>query len=296
MAELPAPHDAALDAVLALRGDGPLLHVLDIGANPIEGEVSYQRLLDRGLCRVTGFEPQAEALAALNARKGPNEHYLPDAVGDGGNVTLHVTRSGGFTSIWPRERAAAALMGWTRPMEAVQVLELPTRRLDDLDLGPAVDFLKIDVQGSELAILSHGVATLAQAVAVQTEVRLMPIYDGEPSFGQLDGELRRQGFAFHDFMFLKRVPMRSAHAKRLRRSVARQVVDGDAVYLRALTRPERISEDQLFRLALLALGVLDNPGIAVHALDLLADRGRLTSEQVEAVIDLFPPQILAGRK
>ena len=36
-----------------------LTEIVDIGANPIEGEAPYRNLLAEGLCRVTGFEPQS---------------------------------------------------------------------------------------------------------------------------------------------------------------------------------------------------------------------------------------------
>ena len=49
-----------------------LVEVVDVGANPIEGDAPYKGLLQAGLCRVTGFEPQEAALAELKALKGPN--------------------------------------------------------------------------------------------------------------------------------------------------------------------------------------------------------------------------------
>ena len=45
--------------------------VLDIGANPIDGDPPYKAMLASGLCSVIGFEPQPEALAELNRRKSP---------------------------------------------------------------------------------------------------------------------------------------------------------------------------------------------------------------------------------
>ncbi len=51
--------------------------VVDVGANPIDGKPPYTAMLSAGLCRVTGFEPQEQALLELEQRKGPNEHYLP---------------------------------------------------------------------------------------------------------------------------------------------------------------------------------------------------------------------------
>ena len=47
-----------------------LTEVVDIGANPIDEEPPYKTMLADGACRVTGFEPQAEALAALAGTPG----------------------------------------------------------------------------------------------------------------------------------------------------------------------------------------------------------------------------------
>jgi hypothetical protein len=85
---------------------GRLTHVVDIGANPIEGAPSYKRLLDAQLCRVTGFEPQASALAELFLRKGANEAYFPHAVGDGKEHTLNLCAYSGWTSTFVPSAAA----------------------------------------------------------------------------------------------------------------------------------------------------------------------------------------------
>ena len=286
---MPILSEPALRRVVALRGEGaPPLSIVDVGANPIEGEVSYQELLEAGLCRVTGFEPQPEALAALEARKGPLETYFPDALGDGGNATLHLTHGSGFASVFAADASVARLLGWSRAMKPRGDAQIVTRRLDDISGVGHVDFLKIDVQGAELGIIRNGRSLLSRAVAIQTEMRFLPIYDGEPRFGALDDELASQGFAFHDFVHLKRTALRSAHAARLRRRANRQVVDGDVIYVRDLAHPDRIDDDQLFRLALLALGVLASAGVAIYCLDLLADRDRISVDAVSEIVDLLP--------
>ena len=48
-----------------------LTAIVDVGANPIEGDPPYVEMLHAGLCTLTGFEPQPEALAALEREKGP---------------------------------------------------------------------------------------------------------------------------------------------------------------------------------------------------------------------------------
>jgi hypothetical protein len=70
-----------------------------------------------------------------------------------------------------------------------------------------IDLLKLDVQGSELAVLQGGRDKLAQALAVHTEVSFVTLYRGQPPFGEIDGELRWPGFMPHCFDQIKPAPI-----------------------------------------------------------------------------------------
>src|SRR5262245_16070007 len=93
----------AADAVVALLGPERPTAVVDIGANPIDGEPPYKRMLAKRLCTLVGFEPQPEALAKLNAAKSDLETYLPYAVGDGTRGTLKICQAPGMTSLFTPE-------------------------------------------------------------------------------------------------------------------------------------------------------------------------------------------------
>jgi FkbM family methyltransferase len=248
------------------------IQIVDIGANPIEGDAPYRRLLDQGLCHVTGFEPQEGPLAALNAAKSARETYLPHALGEGGVADLHLFHHSGFTSLFAVDPKMAAFLGFSRATRETGVARVETLRLDDVPGLERIDFLKIDVQGAEAMIIAGGAALLAETMLVQTEVRFLPLYAGEPCFAGLDTELRRQGFLFHDFAFLKRVNLRSVSTSALRPSAKRQVVDGDAYYLRDLSDLSKISDTQLFRLALLADQVMEDAALVLFCLDALEER------------------------
>lgn len=266
---------ARLAALAVELAPSRLLRVMDVGANPlVEGEVSYRSLLDLGLAEVMGFEPQPEALAALRAAAGPRESHLPHALGDGAPALLRLTRSSGFASVHPPEAAAARLCGFARGMEVVGEIAVETRRLDELGL-PRPDFLKIDAQGAELAILRHGRETLGQALAVQIELRLLPIYCGEPPVGDLLAELAGQGFAFLRWAGsgMKHVPLSRTARRGLRRAAHAQAVDGDAFFLRDLRGAEDWPPEALRRLALLAEGPLDSPDLTLFCLEALERRG-----------------------
>lgn len=85
-----------------------LTAVVDIGANPLEGDGAppYRQMLVKRLCTVVGFEPQADALVSLNAGKSELETYLPYAVGDGAKGILKVCRARGMSSLLTPEPQA----------------------------------------------------------------------------------------------------------------------------------------------------------------------------------------------
>ncbi|WP_246072736.1 FkbM family methyltransferase [Extensimonas perlucida] len=134
-----------------------LTAVVDIGANPIDGDPPYKSMLQAGLCNVTGFEPQEAALAELLRRKGPNECYLPYAVGDGGVHTLNICHASGMTSFFEPEPATADVFPlFKKAGEVIRQVELETRCLNEIDEIEHLDFLKIDIQGGELAVFKSG--------------------------------------------------------------------------------------------------------------------------------------------
>ena len=284
----------AMDALIAMLGAGHPIRVLDVGANPIEGDPSYKPLLDAGHATVTGFEPQAEALAALNAAKSGNETYLSDALGDGHDHDLHLYHHSGFTSIFPPDAASADLLGFGRNMAVTGSMALPTRRLDDIaDVG-GIDFLKIDVQGSELSIIRNGAVKLQHCLVIQTEVRLFPLYDGEPTFGELAAELTSQGFQFFRFLHLKHALLSRGYRKKLRRSEFGQAVDGDAFFVRDLRLIPKLTDDQLIRLAIIAGGIMASYDLTLFCLGHLVERGLISTQQVDGYFATLPGSAVRG--
>ena len=250
-----------------------LSEIVDIGANPIDGDPPYKAMLGAGLCRVTGFEPQERALAELEARRGPNERYLPYVIADGNLHALHICRHSGLTSLLEPNSLVTSLYRDLGPNS--EVIErrggVQTRRLDDLAEVERIDLLKIDVQGSELVVFQNGRKLLSRAVAIQTEVSFLPIYHGQPSHGEIDVELRALGFIPHRYLHAKTFAM-VGHD-----DFSRQLIDGDVLYLRDFTRPDLMNDDQLEQMAAVCrycYGALD---IARHCLLALEGRKRMTS-------------------
>ena len=256
-----------------------LTEVVDVGANPIDGDPPYAAMLAAGLCRVTGFEPQEDALAELQRRKGPDETYLPYAVGDGGKHTLNVCVAPGMTSLLEPDPVTLALFDFLRPLaEVVRRQPLQTRRLDDIDEIRELDFLKIDIQGGELAVFRNGAQKLSHAVAVQAEVSFVPLYKGQPVMGEVDLELRRQGFIPHCIAEVAKWPLSPCVVGGDPRRPLNQVLEADLGYVRDFSRPELMGDEQLKHLALIAHHCYGSYDLALRCLMLLEARKAVAQE------------------
>ena len=248
--------------------------IVDVGANPIDGDPPYKAMLAAGLCQVTGFEPQTEALARLEMAKGPRERYLPYALGDGSARTLHVCELEGMTSLLVPDPAHLALFNlfpiWGTVKSQVPVT---TRKLDDIAEIAHLDFLKMDAQGAEREVLAHGRGKLGETVVIQTEVSFVPLYQGQPVFGEMDLALRELGFLPHAVTGTKIWPIAPMVVGDAPNRGIRQLLETDMIYVKDFSRPENMSVEQWKHLALVAHHCYGSYDLALKAIVTLTQMG-----------------------
>ena len=267
---------SALGQEYARAGAEPPVEVVDIGANPIDGDPPYRLLLDAGLCRVTGFEPQPRALTELRRLAGPHERYLPYAVGDGDPHTLYLTATSGFASLLePDDRQLSLLTDFPRLAAVTGREVVGTRRLDSIEEIDRFDLLKIDIQGGELSVLRAGRQKLAGALAVQTEVGFHRLYRDQPTFADVDLELRQQGFVPHQFVTTRTWPLAPVVWADPLQEASRQLVEADVLYVRDPVRLDELGDAALARLALVADVGYGSFGLALRCVRELIARGTL---------------------
>lgn len=240
-----APHDPF--AFRQLTGLAPRVKIVDIGANPIDdAEAPYARLLAEGTAEVVGFEPNPDALACLEAAKGPHETYLPHAVADGGRHTLHVCWAQGMTSLLKPDPAVLdCFHGFPAWGAVMGTREVETVRLDDVASTAGMDYLKIDIQGGELMVFRNGVERLGAACVIHTEVEFLPLYVDQPLFSDVDQFLRAQGFVLHQFCPINSRVVRPLMLDGNIYAGMSQAVWADALFIRDFTKPETYSDRQL---------------------------------------------------
>jgi FkbM family methyltransferase len=241
------------DPLLKLLRPKRLTTVVDIGANPIDGDPPYKSLLQKRGCRLTGFEPQAEALALLNSRKSDLEEYFPNVIADGKPATLHICRAPGMTSLYkPAAKRLNHFRGFPEWGTVIKEIAVSTTRLDDVIADDALDFLKIDIQGGELIAIESGRRSLARAVAIQTEVSFLQLYEDQPTFAEVDHALRKLGFVPHTFAALNKRMIAPMLDETNPYAALNQLIEADVVYVRDFTQPQLMSDEQLKHLAIIA--------------------------------------------
>jgi FkbM family methyltransferase len=242
-------------------------------------------MLQAGLCEVTGFEPLPEALAELEKRRSPRERYLPYVVADGQKHQLRICKAGGMTSLFEPDMATLSLFDVLKDLgQVVARTEVESRRLDDIAEITSLDFLKMDIQGSELMVLQHGRNKLRHAVAVQAEVSFITLYHNQPAMGEIDGELRRQGFIPHCYAHIKKWPVSPLVINNDPRMALNQLLEADIVYIRDIARPDLLSDEQLKHLALVAHYCYRSFDVAAHCLNLLMQRSALSANALKTYL------------
>lgn len=260
-------------SLLALTGVPSFrVKVVDIGANPIDGEPPYAPMLRAGEAEVVGFEPNPAALATLEARRGPLERYLPHAVGDGGRHVLHICQAPGMTSLLEPDPGVLDLFhGFADWGRVLARQEVETVRLDDVPEAAGADLLKLDIQGAELMVLRHATARLAEAAVLQVEVEFLPLYRGQPLFSEVELFLRGQGFRLHRFWPLVSRALRPVLVNGDPYAGLSQLVWADAIFIRDPARPDLHTDRQLLAGAAILHGCY---GSSDAAFRLLAEHDR----------------------
>jgi len=259
----------------------PQLEIIDIGARK-EGIERFAGLMERYDANLTGFEPNPTEFEILQAAKTLRRRYFPFFLGTGERRTFYITRYPGCCSLLEPDPSVIDLfqsIGATLPggnFAVTKTEEVQSTRLDDIDGLPNADFIKLDVQGAELDILKNGVNVLRTVTVVETEVEFVPLYKGQPLFGDIQTFMREQGFVFHKFVDVVGRAIKPFQVQGSDFAPMSQMLWADAIFVRDYTRPNTYSDDQLIKAAAVLYEVYHSFDL-VHLLLSIYDQRKNTS-------------------
>ncbi|MCW5624702.1 MAG: FkbM family methyltransferase [Burkholderiales bacterium] len=263
-------------AITTIVPQPPPITIIDVGAMDIGPPAIWQPLLDAGLATVIGFEPVAAECARLNAAQRAGQRYLPYALGDGRQRTLHVTRFSACSSLYEPNPAFVELFDDLAPaFDVLESVPVQTRRLDDIEeiAASGCDYLKLDIQGAEFDTLRHATRVLTGTLVVESEVLLAPLYRDAPGFAEIDGVLAANGFVFHQWRGSGGRTLKPMHDPRGLPAFLSQTLWADLLYVKNFCDPDAQPPENWLKLAVIAhtiYGAADLAHLALCHADTLA--------------------------
>jgi FkbM family methyltransferase len=174
--------------------------LIDVGAN--KGQYAMSRRANGYKGDIVSFEPLSAAHDRLiGLAKNDVNWRIADrmALGDtSGEIEINLAGNSASSSILPMLDACLIAEPESRYVGKETVA---LRRLDDvLDLKMLERriFLKLDVQGFEAYVLNGAEQVLSIVLAVQLEMSLLPLYQGERLMPETQQFLRDKGFELWD--------------------------------------------------------------------------------------------------
>lgn len=190
---------AAFELMHGVRGFGvsPTL-IIDVGANQGQFSRAAREVFGQSV-RIVGFEPLKNEYNILC------RNFEGDSNAIFRNCAIGATTSTGEINVNSYSQSSSMMSLGKHHISAfpsAQVIgkeEIDVVRLDDAMHGiewTKNSLLKIDVQGYELKVLEGAPLVLSQVNFVLVEVGLVPLYDEEPEFNEINNFLERAGFEF----------------------------------------------------------------------------------------------------
>lgn len=156
-------------------------------------------------CTIIGFDPDSAECERLrhSYRGRAGMRLVPLGLGaEPGSATLYMTEDPGGYSLFPGLADLVSRHPGLAGGRVIDTGQVEVTTLDNWLRGSdisRVDVVKIDTQGSELAILTGASCALESTRAVEVEVEFNELYKGVPLFGEIDAYLRERDFVLWRF-------------------------------------------------------------------------------------------------
>jgi len=171
---------------------------IDVGAHHGETTLGYANH-NPGLT-IYAFEPNLRAAATLIGR-APNFIVIPMAVAEtNGHAEFHINTFDAASSLLPMDEGSRRSWTGGDQLALKETITVPTLRLDTfLDFAKIarVDFLKIDTQGADLAVLRSAGGRLRDIakITLEVDVSARRLYVGSAPREEVVAFLENAGFA-----------------------------------------------------------------------------------------------------
>jgi len=242
-----------------------------------------------------GFEPDEREYTKIPQKE--NFRVFNYALADKSNeLTLHVSKESGKTSLYKPNLRLLGEFPDSERFAVVDKVRIPAKKVRLLDQVlrenqiSDVDFLKIDTQGSELAILTGGQYFLDnRIIGLKIEVEFLEIYCEQPLFLDVDQYMKEHNF---DLIDLRRSYWQRKDYMNYRSRG--RLIFGDALYFKSIPsfikslerNDSKSNHDKILKYVITCLiyGISDH---AVFLLNQVREQGLLDDNVCQKYIQII---------
>lgn len=170
---------------------------IDVGAH--SGESSLQPAIENPRLTIFAFEPNLARAARLIGRAS-NYFVVPAAIAEhDGSAKFYINAADVASSLLPLNESAAQTWIGGEVLRVESTLTVPTMRLDTFlnSVGiDSVDFLKIDAQGADLAVVRSAGTRLKdiRKIKIEVDITAKRLYEGSAGAEEVLAFMRAAGF------------------------------------------------------------------------------------------------------
>jgi len=180
--------------------------IVDGGAH--YGEISIEFLKIFPNATIYAFEPETNAFNRLRerARSYKAIHPIKNALGSTcRSMELYVNRFDVTSSLLPRSELGEKYTSWKTELDHVEMVHLTTLDHWWSEMGnPAIEILKLDLQGWELEALKGAAYLLKSSIlAVFIEISFAALYQNSCAYYQIGALLGEYGFELYQLYHLR---------------------------------------------------------------------------------------------
>jgi FkbM family methyltransferase len=265
------------------------IEIMDIGAAAISETPIYTKLIEEKIANLNAFEGDKRQSDKLKSKYENDVKLYNEFLFDGSIQNLYLAHpESGMTSLFkPNEKVLNFFNGFSKFGKIEKIEKIKTEKLDDISHLPYIDFAKLDIQGSELTVLKNGVKKLENCLAIQLEVSFVCLYEDQPSFGELDLWMRRNGYLPHTFLNIKRWSISPTIFNNNLRQPGNQLLESDIIYIKDPFKLDLLSDTQLKKFILISHYLFKSVDLSVYLILELERRNVLNKNSFKNYITNF---------
>ena len=178
--------------------------VIDVGGNTGQYGTMLRKMGYKG--DIFSFEPVQASFNELEKCCSADSKWSAFNYALGAEETemkINVTNASAFASFYKPNEYAKELRAKEVPVKSTETVKI--RKLDDVfpemiaaNKQPNI-FLKMDTQGYDLQVLQGAAEVIKQIIALQSEISILPLYEGMPDYVEAITRYRDAGFELTGF-------------------------------------------------------------------------------------------------